>query len=108
MENDETRPWTGEAEGKKHEHILGQMRTEVQASGRHIVILLVYRNAIDMAAESPVEVEIGPIVYGETYVPCNIEGCYFVGVWHVGNDVMREFGARKKKLARREKGYVAE
>jgi hypothetical protein len=97
MSKNENNAWTGPQDGKKHKHILGQMIEEVQSSGRHITVLHVYQNSIDMDAESPAEVEVSVLIYGKAFVRCTVSGCDYVGIWHFGDDVLREANAVKKK-----------
>ena len=81
MDKNEIRAWTGEKEDQ-HRHVLGQMRAEVLEGGRQVVILEVYRNAVDLEAESPAEVDICTIVHGKSFIRCNVPGCEYVGIWH--------------------------
>lgn len=101
MDQNEIRAWTG-AKEDKHTHVLGQMRAQEVDGGARLVILEVYRNAVDLEAESPAEVDICNIVHGKSFVRCNVDGCEYVGVWHMRNDVMRALG--RKKIS----AYVAE
>ena len=97
MNNDEIRAWTG-TKGDKHAHVLGQMRVQEADGGERLVILEVYRNAVDLEAESPAEVDICNIVYGKSFIRCNAEGCEYVGIWHLRNDTMRALGKKKSAV----------
>ena len=96
MDGNEIRAWTG-AKEDDHRHVLGQMRVQEVDGGARLVILDVYRNAVDLEAESPAEVDICNIVYGKSFIRCNVDGCEYVGVWHNRNDTVRALG--KKKLS---------
>lgn len=91
MEQTEIRAWTGQKD-HPHKHVLGQMRTEPVDGGRAVVILEVYRNAVDLEAESPAEVDICNIVHGKSFIRCNVPGCEYVGVWHFRGEPLRKAG----------------
>jgi hypothetical protein len=95
MDEKEIRAWTG-AKEDQHKHVLGQMRVQEVDGGARLVILEVYRNAVDLEAESPAEVDICNIVYGKSFIRCNAEGCEYVGVWHLRNDTIRALGKKKE------------
>ena len=94
MDKSEIRAWTGE-KADEHKHVLGQMRVQELEGGGSLIILEVYRNAVDLEAESPAEVDICNIVYGKSFIRCNAEGCEYVGVWHLRNDTVRALGKKK-------------
>ena len=93
MEQNEIRAWTGPKEDS-HKHVLGQMRVQ-EVDGGRLVILEVYRNAVDLEAESPAEVDICNIVHGKSFIRCNVDGCEYVGIWHMRNDTIRALAKRK-------------
>jgi len=102
MDQNEIRAWTG-AKEDDHKHVLGQMRLQELESGDRLIILEVYRNAVDLEAESPVEVDICNIVYGKSFIRCNANGCDYVGIWHLRNDTIRAMAKNKKAIT-----YAAE
>jgi len=86
--------WTGD---KNHKHVLGQTREVILPDGRHVIMLELYRHAVNLEDERPAEVDvIGPLL-GEMPVQCDVEGCNFVGIWRLGHDAMREMLARRAK-----------
>lgn len=94
MDKNEIRAWTGEKEDQ-HRHVLGQMRVQVMEGDARLVVLEVYRNAVDLEAESPAEVDICNVVYGKSLIRCNAEGCDYVGIWHMRKDTVRALGKKK-------------
>lgn len=103
MDLNETKAWTGEG----HRHVLGQMRKIQQTQGRYVMVLEEYLSAVDLEAEQPAEVSIKSIIHGEAFVRCTVENCEYIGHWEMGNDVVREFHARKRK-ERAVRMYIAE
>lgn len=98
MNKNDIRAWTG-AKGDEHKHVLGQMRAQELESGDHLIILEVYRNAVDLEAESPAEVDICNIVYGKSFIKCNAEGCDYVGIWHLRNDTVRALAKKNNAMS---------
>lgn len=69
----------------KHGHVLGL----ISSNGAGVPQLMVYRHALDMAADVPAEVDvmIGPVM-GQMPVRCDVDGCDDVQVWKVSVPVM--------------------
>jgi len=76
---------TGKQWRCKHGHVLGLIVT----NGAGVPQLMVYRHAVDMAADAPAEVDvmIGPLM-GQMPVRCDVEGCEDVQVWKVSVAVL--------------------
>lgn len=77
---------------KNGSHALGVVqRMSVSNNGQkiHFSQLLKFRNAIDMNAERPIEVEVDCEIEGTTRVFCNVPGCVdeeghrTIRVWHM-------------------------
>jgi len=61
-----------------NDHILGM----VIVSGRGVNRLLLYRNAVNMSAEMPEEVEVMGVLHGMMMdIKCDVPGCGCVRTW---------------------------
>lgn len=78
-------------------HIQGQMQRRDLPSGRHVLVLEVYRHAVDLQAEAPCDVDVAGEVMGEYLGRCDVPGCGATQVWDPGGTVLREFMARLRK-----------
>ncbi len=77
------------------DHILGMTKR----NGRGIRVLLLYRHAVDMGAESPAEVEVMGRLQGMMLeIKCDVPGCGEARTW------AEDAAARRRKV----KNYVAE
>lgn len=61
-----------------NDHILGM----VSVNGRGVRRLWLYRHAVDMKAESPVEVEVMGLLQGMMLeIKCDVDGCGCMRTW---------------------------
>lgn len=77
---DELKAWTC-----KQGHVLGQ----VKRNGRGIRQLLLYRNAVDLSAESPVEVDVMGYLEG-TMEKIRCSCCGEVRTWEIGRETVEK------------------
>lgn len=78
-------------------HVQGQIQQRVLESGRHVLVLEHYRNAVDLQAETPCEIVVGGVVLGEYLGRCNVPGCGATWIWDPGWKMLLEFVDRWRK-----------
>ena len=68
----------------RNDHELGMIRW----NGDGIPQLALYRHAVDVNAERPVEVNVIGVLEGRMPVVCDVAGCGAVQVWEVSAEVL--------------------
>ncbi len=87
-------------------HILG-VSVRVKAGEHYVDRLLKFRNAVDLNAETPVEVDVDCEIEGTVFnIRCNVPGCRHIGgdtkpvsrTWYMGQAALERFlEARRKR-----------
>ena len=78
----ETKPWLC---SKNRRHVLGLVRR----NGRGIRQVMLYRNAVDLDADEPAEVDVITVLEGAAYdVRCSI--CGAIRTWAPGEEAIRQ------------------
>lgn len=68
----------------KNGHVLGA----IQLNGNEVVRLMLYRHAVDLAADVPAEVDVVGPVLGTMPVVCDAEHCGDVKLWDMSLDAL--------------------
>ena len=91
----ETKPWLC---SKNRRHVLGLVRR----NGRGIRQVMLYRNAVDLDAKKPAEVDVITVLEGAAYdVRCSI--CGAIRTWVPGEETMQRLVEEYQAMMVREK-----
>ena len=70
-------------------HVLGVISIN-RVNGFQTPKLMLYRNAVDLSAEQPKQVDVIGPVWGRITIRCDVENCDSVTTWKPNEEVMKQ------------------